>query len=92
MSVRTVEFRWGSWAISRGATKMSHLPSGCKEILGFPFTLVHANQPSSRVEGKLGVFSNCGRNRGFPLQFNRCDQPPLEVRGESLYSTRVSAG
>ena len=34
---------------------MSCLPLGCEEIIGDPFTLVHVNQPSSPVEGKLGV-------------------------------------
>ena len=44
---------------------MSHLPSGCKEILGFPFTLVHANQPSSRVEGNLVSFRIVVGTAGF---------------------------
>ena len=64
-----VEFRWGTWVFSRVATGESDLPSFFERILGVPFESVKWNQALSRVEGELGVLSNCGRNCEVLLEF-----------------------
>ena len=42
-----VELRWGSWALSRGATGDSGLRSCGEGILGVPFEAVQGNQALS---------------------------------------------
>ena len=64
-----VEFRWGTWVFSRVATGESDLPSFFERILGVPVESVKWNQALSRVEGELGVLSNCGRNCEVLLEF-----------------------
>ena len=52
-----VEFRWGPWTFSRGATVESNLPSCCEGLLGLPFESVQVNQALYRGEGELSVLS-----------------------------------
>ena len=48
---------------------LSVLPSCCELILRIAFESLQGNQALSRVDGDIGVFSNCGRTPGVPLAF-----------------------
>ena len=88
MGVRPpVDFRWGTWAFTKGATGESNLPSCCDGIVSVPYMSLQGNQASSRVEGELGVFS------GFFFFFLSSDgKIPYELRRGSQGTTRVASG
>ena len=59
--------RLGTWALSRGATGESNLPSCCEGNLGVPFESLQENQALSGVEGQLCVLATGVRKLGVPL-------------------------
>ena len=48
---------------------LSVLPSCCELTLGVTFESLQGNQALSRMDGDIGVFSNCGTTPGVPLEF-----------------------
>lgn len=67
-----VEFRWGSWAFSRGAKIESDLSSCCEGKLGIPFMPLEGNKASSQVEaGNSGFLSCCDRDLREPIEFQQ---------------------
>ena len=55
--------------MSRGVLGLSVLTSCCEVILGVTFKLWQGNQAFSRMNGEIGIFSNCGTTPGVPLKF-----------------------
>ena len=79
-----VEYRWGTWAFTRGATRESDLFSHCEGILGVLFESVQDNQELFKVEGNLSVLLTLARILEFLSSFS--------MRQASSGPARVTSG